>query len=146
MKFNFPEATRREKFINLGLTGDLYSKIKNIADTRNITLVDVIRTFLIASLEEYKSQFGDLRTKEEKTKSINKKEEDKVENPKFFKSKIPENKLPTTLANNCIKCGMSLVGQFSDRRSKKSLSLCDSCSGDFKEDDESGIYKSPSLI
>lgn len=56
MKFNFPEPTLFSTTINLPLKKQQYLDLEQIAATKTISIQDVIRTFIDASLAEYFGQ------------------------------------------------------------------------------------------
>ena len=58
MQFNFPESIKREKFINLALSWDLYAKWKAIADTCEIPVAIALRQVLKEALMEWEEKFG----------------------------------------------------------------------------------------
>ncbi len=142
MKFNFPKQ-EEAVLVHLKFKPELFEQIKEIAEKEDCLRSDAIMVLLETSINEYLSQ-----NKTEKIKELPK--ESSVDEDKHFKKdlaktyKLKHSDLSDSSSNlivsqinaNCKRCGMSLVGDFANRRSKKSLNLCDSCDNSKSEDIE----------
>lgn len=73
----------------------------------------------------------------------------KITNPgqrTLQESTLPDEKIPSQLATNCIQCGMLFNDEFKYRRSKITFNKCDACDGSKDETVEDGYTSSLASI